>query len=199
MRRIAFTNLLKIELPTRDVLLCDGGFQRRGDDVFMSRDELFGIVTKTGEVETGAAESLPTFDITFNPAAGASAGALTDKSYKNAPVTYWLTEYDPDTGELTDPDEKPQFAGMLNAIDLEQMRDERALHVSIVSSYEKLGAANRGNSLSSTAHKSIWPGELGHDNATGFGIQVAWGTIAPPRNSPAGATMPTDLHRWLTL
>src|SRR3546814_8736110 len=46
----------------------------------------------------------------------------------------------------------------------------RELAVSVVSLAERLFELNIGNSLNSAWHKSVWPGELGHDNATGLSI-----------------------------
>src|SRR3546814_1850748 len=54
--------------------------------------------------------------------------------------------------------------------------------VSVVSLAERLFELNIGNSLNSAWHKSVWPGELGHDNATGLSIPVAWG-VESPRSS----------------
>src|SRR3546814_7709774 len=61
--------------------------------------------------------------------------------------------------------------------------------VSVVSLAERLFELNIGNSLNSAWHKSVWPGELGHDNATGLSIPVAWG-VESPRSSGGGTTSP---------
>src|SRR3546814_15904051 len=59
--------------------------------------------------------------------------------------------------------------------------------VSVVSLAERLFELNIGNSLNSAWHKSVWPGELGHDNATGLSIPVEWG-VESPRSSGVGTT-----------
>src|SRR3546814_9368912 len=59
----------------------------------------------------------------------------------------------------------------------------------LVSLAERLFELNIGNSLNSAWHKSVWPGELGHDNATGLSIPVAWG-VESPRSSGGGTTSP---------
>src|SRR3546814_14440890 len=61
--------------------------------------------------------------------------------------------------------------------------------VSVVSLAERLFELNIGNSLNSAWHKSVWPGELGHDNATGLSIPVAWG-VESPRSGGGGTTSP---------
>jgi hypothetical protein len=45
----------------------------------------------------------------------------------------------------------------------------------VVPNTARLLERNIGNSLNSAFHKSIWPGETGHDNADGLGRQIAWG------------------------
>ena len=52
----------------------------------------------------------------------------------------------------------------------------RVLSISVVSNAERLFELDIGNSLSPTFHKSVHPGEKGHDNASGLKVQVAWGT-----------------------
>src|SRR3546814_12561704 len=61
--------------------------------------------------------------------------------------------------------------------------------VSVVSLAERLFELNIGNSLNSAWHKSVWPGDLGHDNETGLSIPVAWG-VDSPRSRGAGTTSP---------
>src|SRR3546814_10142793 len=61
--------------------------------------------------------------------------------------------------------------------------------VSVVSLAERLFELNIGNSLNSAWHKSVWPGELGHDKATGLSLPVAWG-VESPRSSGGGTTRP---------
>jgi len=51
---------------------------------------------------------------------------------------------------------------------------------------ERLLLRNSGNSLSAAWHKSIWPGETGHDQATGLKTPVAWGVAAPPGGVSGG-------------
>ena len=45
---------------------------------------------------------------------------------------------------------------------------------------------NSGNSLSAAWHKSVWPGETGHDQATGLKTPVAWGVASPPGGVSGG-------------
>ena len=52
----------------------------------------------------------------------------------------------------------------------------RELACSVVSRAERLFDLDIGNGLSDRWHQSVWPGELGHANASGLTINVAWGT-----------------------
>jgi hypothetical protein len=71
-----------------------------------------------------------------------------------------------------------------------------------VSRLERLFSINEGNSLSPRFHKTVWPGELGEDNATGVGVAVAWGVEGAPRGSTySGGGVPgwggTDLQDFM--
>jgi hypothetical protein len=74
------------------------------------------------------------------------------------------------------------FDGQVDQTTFTIARDNRELSVTIVPSSERLFEANIGNSLSPSFQKSVWSGDTGHDNATGLGRPVAWGTDAPPAN-----------------
>jgi hypothetical protein len=50
----------------------------------------------------------------------------------------------------------------------------------VVSLAEKLFERNIGNSMNSSWHKYVNPGELGQDNATGLTGSVAWGVESAP-------------------
>jgi hypothetical protein len=54
--------------------------------------------------------------------------------------------------------------------------------VSCVPETEVLFFSDDGNGLSSEFHKSIYPGETGHDQATGLVIPITWG-VAGARGS----------------
>ena len=79
------------------------------------------------------------------------------------------------------------FDGQVDQTVLTVGKGTKELAVSVVSLAERLFEGNIGNTLNPTWHKSIWPGETGHDNATGLSVSVAWGTESPTRYSTGGA------------
>jgi hypothetical protein len=80
-----------------------------------------------------------------------------------------------------------QFDGFLDQARLQRGAGSLELQITVVSLLEHLFELNIGNWLSSSFHKSVWPGELGEDHATGLVIQDAWGVESPPSQGGAGA------------
>ena len=178
MNRVGLASLLKIELPSRDVLLCDGGFKVFGGETYQAKDPLFGTIAGCQELEEGIGEQVPALELTFLPPSTAAVADLSQPGYQKSRVRMWLAEYDVDAGTITSTPDL-LFDGMLDQTSLSLGRDRRELSVSVVSTAERLFAKNKGNALSPTFHKSVWPGETGHDNASGLQIPVAWGAEAP--------------------
>lgn len=178
MNRIGLASLLKIELPTRDVLLCDGAFKVFGGETYRAKDPLFGTIAGCQELEEGIGEQVPALELTFLPPSNAAVAELSQPGYQKSRVRMWLAEYDVDAGTLSDTPDL-LFDGMIDQTSILLSRERRELSVSIVSNGERLFAKNRGNSLSPTFHKSVWPGETGHDNASGLAVPVAWGVEKP--------------------
>jgi len=79
------------------------------------------------------------------------------------------------------------FYGQIDQTILRVGRAVRELAMTIVSTLERLFLRNEGNSLSPVFHKSVWPGETGHDNATGLTVPVAWGVASSSGASSAGS------------
>jgi hypothetical protein len=180
MRRIGLIGLLRIDLPSRSVLLCDGGFMPWGSDVFQSIDPTFGTIAGLDSLKEGADEEVPDMEIRFLPPQSAPIADLSQPGYQKCRVRLWLAEYNPDEGLLVGEPEM-QFDGQIDQTVLTLGGDgSRELSVTIVSTAERLFERNLGNSLTGSFHKSVWPGETGHDNATGLGIPVAWGVEAAP-------------------
>lgn len=182
MNRIGLTGLCKIELPDATVRLSDGGFIVWGTDTFTSKDATFGTIASVDALEEGVDAEVPALDLVMFPASTAAAADLSQPGFQRSRVTFWLAEYDRETG-LLDGDPDMLFDGQIDQTTLSGGRESRELAMTIVSTAERLFERNIGNSLSSSFHKSIWPGETGHDNATGLGKPVAWGVEAPPSTS----------------
>lgn len=182
MRTVGLVGLCKIELPTATIRLTDGGFIQWGGEMFTSKDGVFGTIASIDELSEGIEAEVPALDMAMIPSNTAAAADLSQPGFQRSRVRFWLGEYDRDTG-LLDGDPDLLFDGQIDQTSLTAGRESRELAMTIVSTAERLFERNIGNSLSPSFHKSVWPGETGHDNATGLGAPVAWGVEAPPSTS----------------
>lgn len=178
MRRVGFVGLIQIDFPIGTVRLSEAGFINWDGDVFRSSDDTFGVVGGVGQLSEGVGEEIPVFDLELLPPGSTSPAELSQPGYQTSPVNFWLAEYDPSTGLIVgEPD--LQFSGQIDQTTLEFGADRRLLTMSIVSGTAQLLERSIGNALTSSWHKSIWPGETGHDQATGLGLAIAWGVEGP--------------------
>ena len=179
MNQIGLVGLCKIELPAATLRLSDGGFFVWGAETFASKDATFGTIASIEELTEGIDAEVPALDMVMFPANSAAAADLSQPGFQRSRVRLWLAEFDRATGAIVgDPD--LLFDGQIDQTSLSAGRDSRELAMTMVSTAERLFERNIGNSLSASFHKSVWPGETGHDNATGLGRPVAWGVEAPP-------------------
>lgn len=182
MNAVGLVGLCRIDLPAATIRLTDGGFVDWDGDIFTSRDAVFGTIGSIEPLSEGIEAEVPALEMVMIPAGTAAAADLSQPGFQRSRVRLWLAEYDRATGALSgEPD--LLFDGQIDQTTLTGGRSTRELAMTIVSSAERLFERNIGNSLSPSFHKSIWPGETGHDNATGLGAPVAWGAEAPPSTS----------------
>lgn len=174
MQVINLAGLVKITLPTREVLLTDGGFLKWGADIYRSKDATFGAIGSVDGLQEGQGNEIPALDLDLLPPGDAVIGDLSKPGYQQSRVQFWFAEFDVATGEMTGTPEL-FYDGQIDQTSL-RVGKTRTLSMSIVSNAERLFELDIGNSMSPTFHKSIHPGEKGHDNAAGLKIQVAWGT-----------------------
>jgi hypothetical protein len=172
--------LVEIELPSRTLRLCDGGFVYKGGDKFTSADEEFGAIESVDTLSEGMGDEAPAGRFTFLPASTAAAATISQPSFQNSPIRVWQAEVNEATGTIVGTPELLLDA-LLDTTELSVSRGKRALDIGYISTSERLFSINEGNVLSPRFHKSIWPGETGLDNATGVSLGVAWGVSAPPR------------------
>lgn len=185
MRRYAFIWLVEIVLGRHTMRLTDGGFVRWAGQVFRARDPLFGVIGAVGSLSEGVGEDVPVLDMTLMPPSTTAPGFLSQPGDQAAPARFWLGEIDVDAGTLIGEPEL-QFEGEIDQTSIEFGAESRTLSPTIVSAAARLLERSIGNTLSSSFHKSIWPGETGHDQATGIGRIVAWGVEAPRGGGMSG-------------
>lgn len=132
----------------------------------------------------GVGDTVPALQLTLLPTDTAAPAQISKPGHQTARVRFWIAEYDVDTGVIGS--SEVMFDGQIDQTILTVGKGTKTLDVSIVSLAERLFEGNIGNTLNPTWHKSVWPGETGHDNATGLSKPVAWGVESPRRGSGGG-------------
>lgn len=177
--------LLKIEFPAHTVHLTDGGFLVYEGDTYTATDSLVGTIASIDGLDEGQTGSIPALDITFNAPASATLTTFSSGALQRATVRLWLAEFDVETGlVIGTPD--LQFLGQLDQPLASIGRGSFTVSVTCVSKAEWIFERDIGNAMSATFHKDIYPGETGHDNATGLAVPAAWGVESPDSNSLNG-------------
>jgi len=184
MQRVRLSGLMKLELPNRSVLLCDGGFVPWAGETYLSRDPDFGILTGFEALTEGVGDEAPAGILTMAPPSTAAAATLSQPGYQGSRLRLWVAEIDDASGQVIgQPDLMVDW--QVDSTRLRIGRGTRALEIGCVTRGQRLMLRNEGNVLSSSFHASIYPGETGLDNATGLTTEVAWGAAASPRGMAA--------------
>lgn len=184
MNSVALTGLVQIDLPERTLRYCDGGFFEFGGEAFRSSDATFGTIGSLAAMSEGVGDVVPALQMTLLPAGNAAAADLSKPGHQTSRVRFWIAEFDVDTGVIGSAE--VMFDGQIDQTILTVGKGTKTLDVSVVSLAERLFEGNIGNTLNPTWHKSVWPGETGHDNATGLSKPIAWGVESPRRGGSGG-------------
>lgn len=190
MQRVSLIGLLKIDLPGQTVRLCDGGFVPAWNEPgvnYTSADPVFGTIASLEALTEGLGEEIPAMELALNPAGDSAPADLSQPGFQRSQVRVWIGQKDEATGRLIGAPDL-LFFGQIDQTVLRVGRRVRDLAMTIVSTLERLFMRNEGNTLSPAFHKSVWPGETGHDNATGLTVAVAWGVERSPTASTAGSS-----------
>lgn len=193
------TWLLRLSMPSGAVFLTDGGITTWAGDTYRATHPVIGGFSQVSEVTESIGNELPELEILFAPPSNAALTPLQAGAFARSAVRLWLAEFNPSTGAVVGtPDLR--FAGRMDT--LRQGFGLRQLNIvlSCVPETELLFFTDDGNGLSSEFHKSIYPGETGHDQATGLVTPVAWG-VGVSRNvfssgsGGGGGSSPQDLRQ----
>jgi hypothetical protein len=182
MDTIGLVGLMKMELPTATITYSDGGFFSFAGDDYTSSDAVFGTIGSLEPISESVGGTLPAFQMTFLPNSSAAAADISQPGFQNSRVRFWLGEFNPATGLIIGTPDL-LFDGQVDRPVLVLGRGKRVLEIDIVTRVERLFLRDEGNSLTPSFHKSIWPGELGHDNAIDLELPLAWGVASPPRGT----------------
>lgn len=179
---IRLAGFLKWETGAGDVRICDGGTLVFDGESYVSRHPIFGAITGFMTLIEGVGDEAPAGTLTFAPAADAAPVAINSPLLQGTRIRMWIGEIDRDTGLLVgDPDQ--MLDSIVDVTRLKLGRGKKELEVDIVSRAERLFLLNEGNVLSGEFHRSIYPGELGLNNAIGVPMTVAWGVAGAPRGT----------------
>jgi hypothetical protein len=173
--RTGYVGLVKIELPAHTAYLTDGGIITFDGDDYSSRDDVLGGIAFIEPMTEGKTGEIPALDIGYNIPNATAITTFTSGALQESSIRVWLAKYDVDTNAIIGtPD--PKFIGLVDQPNVTVKKAEYSLALSCVPKAEAFFQAYTGNSLSATFHKSLFPGETGHDNATGLSVPTAWGT-----------------------
>ena len=178
MDTVSLAGLMKIELPSHTVRLCDGGRVIWGLESYSAQDPVFGSIAGMEPLTEGVGDEVPALQMSLLPPDGVAVSQLSQPGYQTSRVRFWIAEFNPATSQVIGTPSL-QFDGQLDQTILKVSKDSRELGVSVVSTAERLFNKADGNTLSPTFRRSVWPGETGDDEATGLSIPVAWGVEAP--------------------
>ena len=103
---------------------------------------------------------------------------------QGAAVRIWVGAIDPATGAVVpDPDSLGEYT--VDVPILISSEKNRRVSLQLVSALERAFDTDRGNTLSSAFHQSVWSGELGLQYVTGVAQRIYWGQRMPARG-PVG-------------
>lgn len=184
---ITLTYLAVFTLPSRTMRLSDGGHVTWDGNAYDSADSDFGTIGEAETLTETVGDEMPAATLVFNPASTAAAATLSSPAYQGAQTRFYLAEVDVPTGEVTG---TPELLSdmQLDTTTLILGRSTRKLEMGLVSAAQRLFLFNEGNTLTTRFHQSVWPGEIGLDNATGKQTTVAWGVQGPPRGTVASGS-----------
>lgn len=179
------TWLLKIELPERDILLNDGGVTTWDGDTYRATDTSVGSIASVGAITEGVGGEIPALEIEFKPPSSAAMTELTVGCFRQSPLTLYLAEYDKETGLVVGTPEA-RWRGNLDKARVAYALRELSINLEATPQLETMFFKDNGNGLSSSFHKALYPGETGHDNATGLQISTYWGVAGGQATAQAG-------------
>lgn len=183
MSVVAQSGLVQIDLPSATIRWAEGGLITWGGNIFRALDPVYGSVLAISGVKESHGNSLAPLELTIAPASLAAAVALTSPAVQGSRARFWRAGYDAATGQVTGTPEE-RFNGVIDEA-VFSLNGELAL--TIISGPAMMIERDIGNYMTPAFHKSIWPDETGHDQATGLPQAVAWGSERPGGSAGSGS------------
>lgn len=180
------TWLLRLDLPGGSVFLNDGGVTVWGGNTYVDRDPVIGSFSQVSEISDGSNSQLPELEVALAPPSNAALAPLQTAALQRSLVRLWLAEFDASTGAVIGtPDLR--FSGRIDRVRQEYGLRQLGIILFCVPELEVLLFLDDGNGLSATFHKSVYPGETGHDQATGLVLPLEWGVKSQRRVAGSGS------------
>lgn len=177
---VGITGLLKINLPGHTVLLTDAGVTEYAGETYSAYDSVLGSIASISTIAEGIGQEIPALELEFSPPGITAVTALSNGAIQQSQVRLYVAEYDINTGLVVGTPEL-RFLGFVDQPQVSFAFRQFTVTISAVPELEAMFFRDTGNGLSSTFHKALYPGELGHDNASGLSIPTSWGVSSPPR------------------
>lgn len=184
MRRVGLAVLMSVAFPTGTARWSDGGFFVFEDEVYRSSDPVWGSIASVDAIAEGLGDELPSTGFSVFPAKDTPVATLDNDALQGSRVKVYIAEFDAPSGQITEAE--LYYDGRIDRSVLEIGKGLRSVQFEVGTMIERLLLRNSGNSLSAAWHKSVWPGETGHDQATGLKTPVAWGVASPPGGVSGG-------------
>lgn len=176
--------LFKWATPDFTLRLSTGGFVPWGNEVFLARDPVMGVLGELPTFEDGIDSQTTRSTLTIIPPDQAGLAKAADRKYQRTLVQVWDATLDGDTGTLIgEPD--LLFRGL---VDFPRVVIGESWEVVLECGTEEalLNEPNEDRRLSNPFHQSVWPGELGLAYVTGLGRKVYWRANAPAGTGGGG-------------
>jgi len=184
MRRVGLAVLMSVAFPAGTARWSDGGFFVFEGETYRSSDPVWGSIASVDAIAEGLGDELPSTGFSVFPAKDTPVATLDSDALQGSRVKVYIAEFDAPSGQITEAE--LYYDGRIDRSVLEIGKGLRSVQFEVGTMIERLLLRNSGNSLSAAWHKSIWPGETGHDQATGLKTPVAWGVAAPPGGVSGG-------------
>jgi hypothetical protein len=197
LQSLGLAVLVKMETPDGDVRLCDGGWFDFDSERYLQADPVWGTLGSVTGMNEGIGNEVPALQMTLLPPGTTEPGDLDQEGMQLSESWWWIAEYDAATGlivgepELHFPGQVDQCSLEIDPSDGTPESGERRVAMSHVSTMEVLFTRNTGNSLNGEFHKSMFAGELGHDEATGLSRPEAWGATNPSAETRTAPVRPS--------
>lgn len=179
------TWLLRLDLPGGSVFLSDGGVTTWGGNTYRANDAVLGSFATLSDVTVGFGPELPEQEIIFAVPDNAAVEVLQAGARARSVMRLSLVEFDASTGQVVGSPHH-DFFGRMDRVRHSFAFQQLSVILTCVPELEVMLFSDDGNGLSAASHKELFPGETGHDQATGLVIPVAWGVEAARGVSSGG-------------